>query len=412
MNENGGQHGRWTALSGAVVLLVLFALVAHGEIWEVFGVFHMRLYFADLMAILAAGQAHVAGLDVYQSNPFDPLGRPHVYGPLWLLCGKLGLTVSDAWWMGLLLAMIFLAVALRMLNPRSLGAAIVVVMALLSPPILLGLERGNNDLMIFLLLAWAGTAVTSVLRWRQGEGVALIVLAAALKFYPLVALASLWARGGNVRRFVGKMGGAVLVFGGLWWLQREGFSRGLAAAPRPETIFSYSFSLLFTAWEPLAAHRALLGGGLLVGAIPVILLLWRRWGALWHSLPLWGVTTAWAVAGGATWLFCYLANTNYQYRAVLLLLVLPWWLALGSANVDRATAALGRRLCALLVAALWIAAPKYWWAEFFQETEFTATPGTPWVVFIFGIEQMLWLALSVAIAVGLTGWAWRRWRHE
>ncbi|MDP1580000.1 MAG: hypothetical protein Q8M02_06960 [Candidatus Didemnitutus sp.] len=411
MNENGRQNWRWTTLSGAVVLLVLFALVAHGELWEVFGVFHMRIYFADLMAILAAGQAHVAGLDVYESNPFDPLGRPHVYGPLWLLSGHLGLTVSDAWWMGLLLALLFLVMALRVLAPRSFGASLVVVLVLLSPPLLLGLERGNNDLVIFLLLAGAGSAGASAIRWRQAEELALLVLAAVLKFYPLVALMSLWSRAGELRRIFGKAGLAVLIFGGLWWLQREGFSRGLAISPRPETVFSYGFSLLFGTWKLLVMHWELLSAGMVCGGVLVVTLLWRSWVVLWHSLPLWGVTTSWAVAGGASWLFCYLVNTNYQYRAVLLLLVLPWWLALGSETVEHAVARLGRRLCALLVAALWIAAPKYWWAEFFQETEFTATPGTPWVVFIFGIEQMLWLALSAAIAVGLTGWAWRRWRH-
>jgi hypothetical protein len=87
-------------------------------------IFSDRPYFLDLVAVLAAGQAHAAGLDVYvPPNPFDPFGRPHCYGPWWLVTGVLGLTVAEARWLGLLLALAFIASAAAVLAPRRVSAA-------------------------------------------------------------------------------------------------------------------------------------------------------------------------------------------------------------------------------------------------------------------------------------------------
>ncbi|MDP2138192.1 MAG: glycosyltransferase 87 family protein, partial [Candidatus Didemnitutus sp.] len=258
---------RWTYACGATVALALFALVAHGGLWELLGVQHMHPYFADLAAILAAGQAHVAGFNVYEINPFDPFGRPHVYGPLWLLTGQIGWVAADAWWLGLLLVSVFLVVALGLLEPRSFRAAFVVTMVLLSPPVLLGIERANNDLIIFLLFVIGAAAAARQGRAGGYAGAALIVISAGLKFYPLVALPSLFARNGRLRSIAMTVGGGGAIFAVFWWLQRDAIAQALSISPRPSTVFAFGVPLFPIVWEQLVEHRTWLLFGFFVGGV-------------------------------------------------------------------------------------------------------------------------------------------------
>src|SRR5262245_26863360 len=75
--------------------------------------------FLDLQAILASNDAATAGLDPYAANPFDLLGRPHVYSHWWLHLRDLGLTRADTFVLGLVLVVGFAATALGALAPRS-----------------------------------------------------------------------------------------------------------------------------------------------------------------------------------------------------------------------------------------------------------------------------------------------------
>lgn len=52
----------------------------------------------------------------------------------------------------------------------------------------------------------------------------------------------------------------------------------------------------------------------------------RRARTLWNLVPTTGAVAAWHTAGGAAWCACWLANANYPYRAVLLLLPARLWL--------------------------------------------------------------------------------------
>lgn len=399
---------RWTVATAGAVLLALAGLVAHGDLWELIGVYHLDPYFADLAAVFAAGQAHVAGLDVYQINPFDPFGRPHVYGPLWLLSGPLGLTVADAMWAGALLGFAFLAVALLAAAPRTPGAALVTTLVLLSPPVLLGVNRANNDLVIFLLFAVAAVLAARSGRWRVASGAGILVLAAALKYYPLVALPALAARPGRIRQLALLGLACAAVFAVIWWVQRADFDQALAIAPRPKTIFAYGFSLIPYAWDNHVMHRGWHLAGMALGALVAGGLLWGGGRNAWSAIPLLGARAFCAVAGGTSWVFCYFANTNYPYRTILLLLVLPCWLALAAERGDVKAARTGRGMCSLFLLSLWLAAPKNWWAEIFLSGNADAPRASYWVVAVFGAEQILWLTLTAAVAVSLAGWAWRR----
>jgi hypothetical protein len=399
---------RWGVVCASALIAVFFALALHESWWDRLGVFHMRPYFADTAAILAAGDAQRAGLDVYQPNPFDPFGRPHVYGPWWLVTAKLGLETADAWWVGAALALLFVGVTLLVFAPRTATGALVACLLLLSPPVLLGIERGNNDLVIFLVLVAAAALLARRAAWTGLAGAAALVLAAVLKFYPLVALAALLARPEKVSRLVATVAGSVLVFASLWWMQREGFFRALAIAPRPDTFLAYGIRLFPLVWERPGADLRWLSFGYLVGAVVAGVLLWRGRAALTRMIPDEGFVAALAVSGASCWLFCYLANNNYPYRAVLLLLAAPAWFALARSE-EPASRTLGRGLCWLLLIALWSIAPRWWMLDAVRNAGPDFAQPIRYLLFIIGAEQVMILTISVALAAALAGWGWRRW---
>lgn len=378
------------------------ALTAHGGLWKALGVEHMRPFYADTVTTLAASETWAEGGDPYANNYRDPYRRPHTYGPWWLWAASLGLERRDAWWLGSLQVLAFLATAAALLAPRTPRQAACAVLLLLSPAALLGMERANSDLVVFVLLVGAAWVVG---RWRSAggdlAGGAILVGAAALKFYPLVSVVALAARSGPVVRRVLVGLACALAFAALWWLQRDHFQRALGEAARPSSVFAYGLPLAPVSWAGLPAGRPWLLLGALLGLAAGVPLLVRGARPLAAALPLTGSRAAAALAGGSAWVLCYLATTNFPYRVVLLFTVVPWWLH-GCAGRH------GRGLCLLLLGVLWLGAPKYWLAypEMLDQPHWRRT-----LLTLSGFDQAAWLCLTSAVVLMLAGWAGRRARN-
>ncbi len=382
---------RWRVALAAGTLLVWFALMGHEGTWAWLGIEHYDFYFLDTIAVLSAGQAWHAGLDIYdqaKGNPFDPFGRPHVYGPWWLLTGPLGLTIADARWLGPLVGLAFIVSAVAVLAPRRPGPAAIALLLLASPPVLLALERGNNDLVVFVLLVLAGELLTRP-RQPAANGAALAARPAQRR----AALAWMGAVGG----------GCLLVF--LLW--HTDYTRALAIAPRPRSIFAYGVKVLAWMWDwpgPTAMIWLAVVFGVVAAGAGVWLL--RRAAALWAAVPPTGAVTAWFVAAASAWCFCYLVNSNYLYRATLLLLPARLWLD-QTDGTDRRAAGTARALLAACVVMVWLLPVKSWCAS--------RLGLRPWadlgLAVILGVEQALVAAVTAALLISLTGWGWRRWRE-
>lgn len=395
------QRWRWTIQLAALGALGFSVLLQHDRLWDFWGVQPMRPPYVDLVAVLSAGEAHARGLDVYHRNPLDPYGRPHVYGPAWLWTGKLGLVTEDAWWVGTALAAVFLAAAALLFAPRNAREALSALPLLLSPPLVLGLERGNNDLVVFLLLLGAAACVAQPARAGGLLAAAQLVLAAALKFYPLACVAALLARRGPWRHRIALTVGAVLAFALVAWWQRAGIARALALAPQPKTIFAYGLPVLHYLWTFLPTERGWIVPGFLAAVVPGAIWLWRTRGALTEVLPLFGWRTAATLGGVAAWLLCFVLVPSYPYRIALLLpaAAVAWPAA------DARVRAFGW----LLVAGCWISTPKHGLATLTEQ----APPETwSWhvVAALSAAEQGLFLVLTAAVVVMTAGWLLRAGR--
>ena len=417
------QRVRWPAAVVAAVSLAFLGLVNREGGWDYLGIQHLRPYFFDLCVLLAAGMAWHAGLDPYAPNPFDPGHRPHVYGPWWLVSGPLGFTTADTLWMGGILVLVFLVTVAWLLAPRGPRAALVASLWLVSPPVLLALERGNNDLVVFLI--FAATGVTLAARGLRGAplGAGLLGLAGVLKLYPLASLPALAARPGSRRRFLVALAsaalGCALVFA-LWW---RDYDRVLGLIPKPTSIQSYGWRVGLIAWRVLPDDHLGLILGVALGVAGAGWFFRRFARALWRTVPTTGTVSAWFVAGALSWIFCFAINTNYTYRAVLLLLPARRWfdLAQGQDGAgsdpgvgENASARDGARVARLQLAAwlgvFWLVPIKGGLAAGIDARDFPG--GRPRLAFVMGLEQAVVAGLTLALVLGVAGWAWRRWHQN
>ncbi len=160
------------------------------ELWRHIGVSHMKPLFADLHAVLSAIECHGRGLNVYETNPCDVASRVHVYGSLWLELGALGLGAAHLFSKGFLVNIVFMAISVWLIKPSSRREFVVSALILLSPAVTLGVERANNDLIVFSLLAGAAVLFTKPQQTAQVSGLIVIYLSALLKFYPSILFAA------------------------------------------------------------------------------------------------------------------------------------------------------------------------------------------------------------------------------
>lgn len=144
--------------------------------------------FADFLFILAGSDCAAMGINIVVENPCDPWGRAHNYGLLWLEIGRLGLTRDDITWLALTINAIFLSIAAIVISPSTLLQSVVTIFFLVSPAVMLGLERANADLLIFSLLALSFYMIYSSNLFLITFGCLIILFAGILKLYPVVIL--------------------------------------------------------------------------------------------------------------------------------------------------------------------------------------------------------------------------------
>lgn len=394
---------RWFGLTAAVVLGFWLLVLARPGAMNAWGVSPLSPRFADTFAILAAGEAAHAGINVYAGNPLDPLNRPHVYGPWWLATGWVGLDRGDVWWVGLLLDAAALAVALRLLAPRDARSAAVSVLLLASPPMILALERANNDLAMLILAVAACWCLGRSGRAASAGAAALLVVAAALKIYPLFALPALGARATSKRRALGLVGLALLAIAMIAALQGTEFRRTLALAPAPVTIFAYGAGLTVKILRWLDGPRWWIGLGI---GLTAAVLVWRgrrRWRDAWSLLPETGAMTAAYVTGALAWGGCYLLTSSFPYRFILLLL--PAGCLLRRLDAPAAGRVAAGQL-AMITVLCWLTCLKGHLFAPVADGQTLTGSALAWLV--LGVELALAAGMFLTLALTVLGWAVRR----
>lgn len=143
--------------------------------------------FLDARGIIAAAESAREGFDPILNNPHDPMARPANYPRLWYW-PFLALNIHDnsTAVLGFFLAATFYGCIMLFVGRLRLRDGFIWGFFLCAPPTMLALERGNNDVVVFILLTIALIARRFSAIIAAGS-YTLLGLCAALKLYPAAA---------------------------------------------------------------------------------------------------------------------------------------------------------------------------------------------------------------------------------
>lgn len=324
-----------------------------GAVWPrllvTLGINNYGTIYLDTYAVLAALDAVRAGADPHGANPLDVLLRPHVYSDWWLALRWLGLTRGHNILVGTAWVGAFALVAWTTVRPRNLREAFWWVALLVSPPIMLAVNRGNNDLVIFVLLAGCGLVAAAPVWWRVAGAAACLGLATGLKYFPAPAvLVFLWVR--PVRRAPAVLlAGLVVVVAavaGVWaQVERSRFTIASGVHTMGAPLW----------WRDLGwKDKESVLPSLLLIVIPALILAGSKvtTGLTNRGQPRERLLAA---LGAIVLLTCFLAGVNYAYRWIFVLWPAFWlWRQAAEVSLPPRQRWTARAGCALILLCLWL----------------------------------------------------------
>lgn len=397
---------RWALFAVAVMFLIISTCTLYPDLWRFLGVGTMVPGFVDMEAVLAAGEAWAAGYDPYVApNLFDSFCRPHIYGPEWLITGAAGFTVAHVAEFSVLTLAAFFYTLGCWYRPTNWRTTAGVLAALLSAPVLLGLERANNDLVVVVLIA--GAAVLSNRKGLLSEIGVIVLLAtcAWLKLYPAITGLALLTLAGGLRAACLRVIFWSLLTGAGFVLYAPAYIALMKNVPAAQTIFCYDLKYaLIISLRGVQGLKIWTWCGTLLAVLLALKIIWPGRRLLWSWLPLTGSWAFFTVSSAATWVGCLVANPSYPYRAVWLLPLLAWAACKTSTQVESGAAS--RVMLRWIMLFLWM-----WWVQWqchfslIDRSRFEYLPA--WAM-VLGLVHASVVLTTGIIAWVLLGWLVRR----
>jgi hypothetical protein len=317
--------------------------------------------FVDAQGIIAAVDCGSRGIDVFLQQPCDVLNRAFSYSPLWT---RLTFLPTDKTWtneFGVVQAALFLLSLAFLPQPRRKQDLELVILATFSSATVFAVERGNPDLLMFVLAVITGRLVELALP-RRILGYMSILLAGLLKYYPFVLLLLLVRE--RFARFVAFALIAVAVMACFVWQYHDELVTAMHDLPIPY-YFADNFGarqlpvglpavldavLSVFGWSGDRTRHALRNPDLVTGLhvllviAAVLLAAWLAFNAGFRAaiLALPPREMNFLVVGAALVCGCFFAGQNIAYRGIHLLLALPALLLLARSPAGACTRALFR----------------------------------------------------------------------
>jgi hypothetical protein len=324
------QKARLLVLAALALYFVALVLLGGRTRWDRLGVPQGALSFEDARNVTGAWECARRGVAVLPVNPCDPYRRPADFPKIWLTLSSLGLGPGDTVPLAIGLAVVFLFSALLVVpTGASLSTGILYALALCSPAVMLGIERGNNDLAVFPFVLGA-VLVTARTSFGRIAGPALLLFASILKLYPVFAVGAFVRRSTRASLLAAVAVAACFL---VYLAATVHYVHELLSSIQAPSTLAYGVRRL-TMWFSALAVRALGGFG---------------WFRVWDVvLALAGLGLGWACArrlagatapspadpgaardldlfwaGACIYLGSYLIFISQDYRLVFLLLTVP-----------------------------------------------------------------------------------------
>jgi hypothetical protein len=326
--------------------LLALSFVVHGyeQTWSSLGIIPFSPHFADARVITAGAESHAMGYDPLLYNPRDPWGRQMNYPRIWQSLFYLGINQQDTIYFEIIFVVLFFAGIFLFIGDIRNQTAWVMAGAAFSPAVLVGIERGNTDLVIFFLLALA----LAIVRRSTLASATVIAFAFLLKLFPLFAVPIFLKE--NRRSFLKYLVGSA-VFVGAYVLVMHNEMKLVRMGTPTGYWLSYGIAVLWVElgrFIHVGAALRIACYAILIGiAFSLVLVALRR--SQSNVAREDQHIDAFRV-GAAIYLGTFLLGTNFDYRLVFLLFTIPQlmqWIA----NPDRSL----RRIAAFTLVCILVA---------------------------------------------------------
>ena len=199
------------ALLGYFGLLYLANFfVPYHKFWRIIGVPAVKNPFIDLAAVLGAFDCDRLTGEVSLTN--NSCFNQIAYPSSWSLLTWLGLEQRDTIFLGVLFALIFYVVTLMIIGRLNYQEAIVYALILCSPPVMLLVERGNVDIVIY---SWLGVGLMIIKNSRalifRLCAYLLIFFWGVIKLFPIFGLAVIIKEKRNLFLFLSSIFAAAFI---------------------------------------------------------------------------------------------------------------------------------------------------------------------------------------------------------
>ncbi len=298
--------------------------------------------FADWTAVLGANLCKELGYDVYLKNPCDPWGRMHVYGEILLHIPfvekfkKFYFFILPA-----IINYIFVIIVLTSLSFKSYKSYkkyFTALVILFSFPVILAIERGQFDILIFILMVFLAYSKNKIIN------LFILIFATISKFYP-IALAIIFFFEKNLKKkFINFLIFLIIILL-IFFVQSEEMLKIFANKAQGTAFGIYDFSLIGTL-KFLKNSNFLINNRnysiflfllvltpAVIFFIKIIKYFFNK--KIINKLDHNFFEDRLYIFASAIILFCYFFSSNFVYREIFIIGLIPWILKIDLLNKDQ-----------------------------------------------------------------------------
>ncbi len=306
-------------LLGLAAITIAIATVGPEAISRALGLGPGTVTFADLRILTAGAESFREGYNPDLENPRDPFARKFNLPKAWHGLFFTGLTQADTNWLGVTFGFLFFFGLLLFPEDFSISTAILLAMLSFSPAVMLGVERGNVELVIFFLCA---LCIISVER-RPLLASGILMIAAMLKIFPVAGLAIFLEN--PKERFAKISSLSILVFIIYVLLTLDNFTRIFANTEKGVSL-AYGMQVVPLWILDLTGSRTWMGIAALLASLVSI-------GIFYFALRASAKSTDFLTQkrrnlhsfrlGASIYVSTFFLGNNWDYRLIFLLFIVP-----------------------------------------------------------------------------------------
>ena len=320
MHRFAGKQNLATGIClGIALLSVLFGFYGYEHTWRLWKIPVMSPAFADIRTITHGAESYRQGYDPLFHNPADHSQREMNYPRIWQCLYIFGINKTHTIYLGLFIILLFV-MAIYLCFPMMDNLTVAALMfGLFSPAVLLGVERGNIDLLMFSILSLA----VFMARKYCLISTLLIWITFFLKLFPIFGLAVLLRL--DRTKFI-QMVGISLVIAALYIiLTFDDLTQIYHATPK-RTSISYGIGVIGEKigyyWNIPGLFIIKLSYLSVFAAIPWMLFILRN-SRYALNITRVGNNLDFFRVGSAIYIGTFLLGHNHDYRLVFLLFTIP-----------------------------------------------------------------------------------------